>query len=791
MAQLQEVFLFSPTQISGCQVWLDGTDPNGTGVLPANGASVSTWVDKSGNARNATAFSTAATFSNSNVVFTGNQMYNTTLTSVLNKQTMFAIASANSTNKMDIVGVQTATVTTGIQLIVQNYSQVVTLFGGTLVANGSAVTPNVRFMYGNIYNAGSDSFVYLNGTQSGTKSGSTTLTGSGTVTIGAYYYVGSDPTPNEWWIGNISEVIVYNNVLSTSQRQQIEGYLAWKWGIQGSLPSNHPFKTYRPLANTPFPTIGIPPMPTITQGTTVFVPTQITGCSLWLDAADRSTLTLSGSSVTQWNDKSGNGRNATGYNTTATFNPNGLNPGYSALEFSATKSMQSPVASGTFSSAVSGFIIYKFTGSVNLTAAYGLFSRTVSPSNGVPNPFDMYSFSNSTYRSLGNGTVFTQSSVSPNYITQTNASQYNFSIQSSATTTWNESVNGTFVTLTTSGGTGAGYGDTGSNVMIGGRLDTAVFFQGVISEVILYNISITTSQRQQIEGYLAWKWGLTANLPNGHPYKRVPIAPFSFRSIPFNGSLNQWIPTQISGCSLWLDAADNNSVVLSGSNVTQWRDKTGTTNVLQINASLQPTFLSSGFNGRPTLRFTAVQGSSYQELATATTSQYDSLTSLYMFCVYRVITPIPAYPGLFSIQNKVSYYLRGLDNANNFGGSNVWTYNGGSFVTNNDTIVTYDQNGFLCLGLEGGFQSTYLNGSFTGAPKAFSFGSGTSLILRIGYSGYNTNDGFNGYISEVLVYKASLSTSQRQQVEGYLAWKWGLQGNLPATHPYKRFPPSP
>jgi hypothetical protein len=248
-------------------------------------------------------------------------------------------------------------------------------------------------------------------------------------------------------------------------------------------------------------------------------------------------------------------------------------------------------------------------------------------------------------------------------------------------------------------------------------------------------------------------------------------------------------PTSVPGCSLWLDAADRSTLTVSGSNVTQWNDKSGTTNVSQANASLQPTYEARGFNGRPTLRVTGVQGSSFQELTTGTTNQYDSLSSLYMFCVYRVITSAPQYPSLFSIQNKVTYYLRGLDNANNFGGQNVWTYNGASFVTNNDTIVTYDQNGFLCLGLDGGFQSTYVNGSFTGAPKAFSFGSGTSLILRIGYSGYNANDGFNGYISEVLVYKASLSTLQRQQVEGYLAWKWGLQANLPSNHPFKTYRP--
>jgi hypothetical protein len=45
-------------------------------------------------------------------------------------------------------------------------------------------------------------------------------------------------------------------------------------------------------------------------------------------------------------------------------------------------------------------------------------------------------------------------------------------------------------------------------------------------------------------------------------------------------------------------------------------------------------------------------------------------------------------------------------------------------------------------------------------------------------------------IAEVLLYNSQLTTPQVQIVEGYLAWKWGLQGNLPANHPYKNAPPS-
>jgi len=40
-----------------------------------------------------------------------------------------------------------------------------------------------------------------------------------------------------------------------------------------------------------------------------------------------------------------------------------------------------------------------------------------------------------------------------------------------------------------------------------------------IGEVIIINGTVSTNTRQRLEGYLAHKWGLTANLDAGHPYK--------------------------------------------------------------------------------------------------------------------------------------------------------------------------------------------------------------------------------------------------------------------------------
>ena len=59
-------------------------------------------------------------------------------------------------------------------------------------------------------------------------------------------YIGTRADPTTKFTGIVSEVIVYNRVLTQNERQSIEGYLAYKWSLQSSLPINHPFKNYIP-----------------------------------------------------------------------------------------------------------------------------------------------------------------------------------------------------------------------------------------------------------------------------------------------------------------------------------------------------------------------------------------------------------------------------------------------------------------------------------------------------------------------------------------------------------------
>jgi hypothetical protein len=47
-----------------------------------------------------------------------------------------------------------------------------------------------------------------------------------------------------------------------------------------------------------------------------------------------------------------------------------------------------------------------------------------------------------------------------------------------------------------------------------------------------------------------------------------------------------------------------------------------------------------------------------------------------------------------------------------------------------------------------------------------------------------------GYIAEIVVLASIASGVVRQQVEGYFAWKWGLQNSIVANHPFRNRPPN-
>jgi hypothetical protein len=65
------------------------------------------------------------------------------------------------------------------------------------------------------------------------------------------------------------------------------------------------------------------------------------------------------------------------------------------------------------------------------------------------------------------------------------------------------------------------------------------------------------------------------------------------------------------------------------------------------------------------------------------------------------------------------------------------------------------------------------------------------VTFRLGLMQQNNNAIVtDGAIMEVVITQTDNSVATRQKIEGYLAWKWGLEGNLPSGHPYKNAAPT-
>jgi hypothetical protein len=71
------------------------------------------------------------------------------------------------------------------------------------------------------------------------------------------------------------------------------------------------------------------------------------------------------------------------------------------------------------------------------------------------------------------------------------------------------------------------------------------------------------------------------------------------------------------------------------------------------------------------------------------------------------------------------------------------------------------------------------NGTFT--TGAVGFGTWSGLYMGRDWSGAFVDQ----QVGEVLMYGGIMALQQRQQVEGYLAWKWGFRSQLPSDHPYR------
>jgi hypothetical protein len=624
-----------------------------------------------------------------------------------------------------------------------------------------------------------------------TTSGSTLVWGNGAATPGSG--TATSTGASQWFIGGgnggaqaingcIGEFITYNSQLVASNRQLVEAYLISKWGIDptASLISNatSPSTIYSvSIANQSNANILLPtytsnvPFTSLQPFTRVFQPTDIPGCTLWLDAADGSSITTSSSTVTSIRDKS---PNATVLTSPAGFTwPNNtFNGSYpSFYNTNATGGRLGYNSSFSLGSRVTLFIVGQLT-DPNAGDKFFAFTDGYTSSAGssrfvmFASPYYGYSYS----YGFGSG-VSGQISIVNSYMTVPYVWTITFDT-STASSISAHYFNGTLIGSGTTGVAIPSY----TGITVGQRYtQSAESVVGHISEMLIYNTALTTGQRQAVEGYLAGKWRIPISTTN-HPYYSIPPSTQAGEIYKkfFIAVLDPTVGLSTSTATWYETIAGTLSNVAPG-----WRSGTG----LGWTLSGSPTVVSTGPSVALSLNGTNqyVYSGSITQLSAFTIDIWIYPTSVANMCVVG-----ETGGGGFN------YTLLYLSSA---GGiySGPYRYNAavgpgmgvGSYTSNKWYNIVITNTGGTNTSITPALNSSlvsYVNGVQTNSaayarwapavPVYIVFGSNTSFNTQS--TGY-----FQGYVGGFKLYSVALSPVQVQQ--NYNAWAWRFKMPLSLT----------
>jgi len=533
---------FLPTQIQGLTLWLDAKE-----ITASNESSVTTWSDNSSNGYDAGIAEGAPTYVTSGIngfpsvqFSTGHNMKcNIPINTFNNGMTIFIVYQSVGTP---------STYETLITRTTDNFPDPLDMYNDGRIVGASNITSPVNF---NNNTTPSIFYVNINNTNF-TYSESNNFINIFNSTFANWFdtgilYIGTRGDYFSQFNGYISEILIYNNPITESQKYQVEGYLAYKWNYQ--LPTNHPFYHFSPDATTQ----------TVTKQ--AFVPTQISNIALWLDASDSSTITGS-SPVTSWSDKSGLSKNATGNGTLGYVNK--------SIVFNGSNSYFT-LPNGTLpfnNSSYSYFIVAKINSTASSNGLIG--GGTNSVNNQSCNIRSSGSQISTAWTNNNTNDITTNINFVTNQI---------FLVESFYDgTNRNLYYNGLF---DKSGIPSTTRSQTNTNNVIGSSTASQIL-NGNIYEIIVFSRNVTISERQQIEGYLAHKW---------------------------NFSIRPTLPIDITNLSIWLDAADPNgdgSVIANNTIIPTWVDKSGNNNnfnCLTGTGISIPEYQNNLINSLPAIKF--------------------------------------------------------------------------------------------------------------------------------------------------------------------------------------------
>jgi hypothetical protein len=277
-----------------------------------------------------------------------------------------------------------------------------------------------------------------------------------------------------------------------------------------------------------------------------------------------------------------------------------------------------------------------------------------------------------------------------------------------------------------------------------------------------------------------------------------------------------WTPAEIT-TALWIDLSDSSTLfdavsgggpVTNGVGIARAEDKSGNArHFTQSTPGARPTWTSGAQNGLGVGSFDGGDWLTSVSANSVWTFLHSSQSTV--FAVIR--------PGVIANPNAV-YSILGSNAGSTLNVGVIYIYDDRAIVPRSDAFVGFasntvsqqyvsfieSQNFFSPNATQSiAIQSDPANATSSSRIAiakdgfGYAFGSATTLSatanapsfpLQIGANG-NGAAALVGNFCELIIVPSLLANADRQIIDGYTHWKWGLQSRLPADHPFKNDPP--
>jgi hypothetical protein len=254
-----------------------------------------------------------------------------------------------------------------------------------------------------------------------------------------------------------------------------------------------------------------------------------------------------------------------------------------------------------------------------------------------------------------------------------------------------------------------------------------------------------------------------------------------------SNAIEQFIPTDAPSVFSWHDAVDSSTITHVANGVSAWADKSGGGHTMtQATAGDRPTTNVDTINGMNVIR------GDVDDVLRWSGAAFPIDVDVHIFVLCNLASTDSSIYDFTNVGNTKRVV---------FNDDIIGRANGGSIVTlvigptlpNGSPLIVYANQ--LNNGSNPEFRN-YINGNSTiyssGHSTAPIFTPGDACAITTIFDDTSGGDSWDGgLMGERVAILGSLTATNQQKIEGYLAWRWRETSLLPSGHPYKTVAPTP